>query len=43
MYELYRTIKQNPKNTDAFKLGVDTIEGKGYYVIDDVVFKKKYT
>ena len=38
----YITIKHNPKISDAYKIGVDTKLGEGYYVIDDVVFKKTF-
>ena len=39
----YITIKHNPNISDAYKIGVDTKLGEGYYVIDDVVFKKTFT
>lgn len=38
----YATLKQNPHNTRAFKIGFDCNSGIGYYVINDVVFSKKY-
>ena len=38
----YVTLKQDPSATRAFKMGFDANEGTGYYVLNDVVFKKKY-
>lgn len=40
--ERYITIKQDPSNTDAFKIGVDCNKGVGYYVLNNTVFSKEY-
>ena len=40
--ERYVTVKQDPNNTDAFKIGVDCNQGVGYYVLNNTVFSKEY-
>lgn len=42
IYNKYITLKQDPNNTDAFKIGIDCNAGVGYYVLDNVVFSKEY-
>ena len=42
IYNKYITLKQDPNNTDAFKIGVDCNKGVGYYVLNDTVFSKEY-
>lgn len=39
----YITLRQDPSNTDAFKIGVDCNSGVGYYVLGNTVFSKEYT
>lgn len=39
----YLTLKQQPGAERAFKIGVDCNAGIGYYVLNDVVFSKKYS
>lgn len=39
----YITLKQDPNNTDAFKIGVDCNQGVGFYVLNNTVFSKEYT
>lgn len=39
----YITLKQDPTNTDAFKIGTDCNAGLGYYVLGNTVFSKEYT
>lgn len=38
----YIILKQDPNNTDAFKIGVDCNKGVGYYVLNNSVFSKEY-
>ncbi len=38
----YVSLKQDPNAHRAFKMGFDANFGTGYYVLNDVVFKKEY-
>ncbi len=38
----YITLRQDPENDHALKIGTDCNSGTGYYVLGDTVFRKKY-